>query len=176
MAAFSTAEESRPVGSPPGILGTEFLAAMESLGVPENKTRTYDFPVRRFSECRQEVMEKMIRLRKEVDPEIVFLPAGSDLHQDHQVVHCEGLRAFKDRTVWGYELPWNQITFVAHAFITLQRAHLDAKWKAMQCYRSQLELGRPYFCWNFVEGLGRLRGVQIKAEFAEAFEVMRVKW
>jgi LmbE family N-acetylglucosaminyl deacetylase len=176
VAAFSTAEESLPPGSPRGLLRGEFLAAMNSMTIPESNTRVFDFPVRRLSYHRQEVLEELVKLRKEIDPEMVFLPSGNDLHQDHQVVHGEGLRVFKERNTWAYELPWNQIEFTAQAFVTLQRKNLNVKWEALQAYKSQLELHRPYFSWTFVEGLARVRGVQVKAEYAEAFEVIRVRW
>jgi hypothetical protein len=29
---------------------------------------------------------------------------------------------------------------------------------------------------EFIEGLARVRGVQVKAHYAEGFEVMRMKW
>jgi LmbE family N-acetylglucosaminyl deacetylase len=78
--------------------------------------------------------------------------------------------------VWGYELPWNHIRFSAQAFVTLERSDVETKWEALKAYKSQLELKRPYFSWEFVESLARIRGVQVKAEYAEAFEVVRVKW
>jgi LmbE family N-acetylglucosaminyl deacetylase len=53
---------------------------------------------------------------------------------------------------------------------------VETKWEALKAYKSQLELKRPYFSWEFVESLARIRGVQVKAEYAEAFEVVRVKW
>lgn len=149
---------------------------MKLLDISEERQRIFDFPVRRFCNHRQEILEQMIALRREFDPEIVFVPTGSDLHQDHQIIHEEGVRAFKDRAVWGYELPWNQIEFKAQAFVTLARRHLAAKWRALQSYQSQIELGRPYFTREFIEGLARVRGVQVNAEFAEAFEVIRFRW
>ncbi|MFZ0635188.1 MAG: PIG-L deacetylase family protein [Candidatus Acidiferrales bacterium] len=176
VAAFSSAEESRPPGSEPGLLRREFMAAMKSMNVADSRARVFDFPVRRFGDHRQEILEAIVALRKQFEPDIIFIPAGSDVHQDHQVVHAEGLRAFKDRTVWGYELPWNQMEFKAQAFVTLERRHIESKWRALEAYRSQIELARPYFCASFIEGLARVRGVQVKAEYAEAFEVIRFKW
>ncbi|MBV9265218.1 MAG: PIG-L family deacetylase [Acidobacteriaceae bacterium] len=175
IAAFSTAEASLPPNSNPDRLGQEFLRATKTLGIPESKTFVYNYPVRQLGYHRQEVLEELIRLRREVKPQGVFLPAGTDLHQDHQVVHLEGVRAFKDVTVWGYELPWNHVTFSAQAFVRIQLSHLERKWEALQCYQSQLELGRSYFSWEFVAGLARLRGTQVQEEYAEAFEVIRIK-
>lgn len=175
VATFSTAEESLPEGAPPTMLRDEFVAAMEVLDIPAARYSVFDFPVRRLSYHRQEVLDELMVLKKKINPDAVFLPSGSDLHQDHQVVNAEGLRAFKDITLWGYELPWNQVTFSANAFLTLETRHLKRKWAALQCYQSQLELHRAYFTWEYVESIARVRGVQIKADFAEAFEVIRIR-
>jgi len=176
VAAFSTAEESLPPGAMPNRLRDEFLAAMQTLGIPHDNALVFEYPVRRLSYYRQELLEELVKLRKQIDPNMVFLPSASDLHQDHQVLNAEGLRCFKDMTVWGYELPWNNIGFPAQAFVTLEPCDLQAKWEALQAYKSQFELGRPYFSQEFIEGLARVRGVQVKSPYAEAFEVMRLKW
>jgi N-acetylglucosamine malate deacetylase 1 len=176
VAAFSTAEESLPPGAKPNRLRDEFLAAMQTLGIPHDNALVFEYPVRRLSYYRQELLEELVKLRKQIDPNMVFLPSSSDLHQDHQVLNAEGLRCFKDMTVWGYELPWNTIGFPAQAFVTLEPCDLQAKWEALQAYKSQFELGRPYFSREFIEGLARVRGVQVKSPYAEAFEVMRLKW
>lgn len=176
VAVFSMARESLPPGAPPDLFGTECRAAMRRLGVPEGNLQIYDFPVRRFTEHRQDLLEELVRLRRAIDPDAVLLPSAHDVHQDHQVVAAEGLRAFKERTVWGYELPWNQVSFSAQAFAVLERRHVDAKWHALTAHQSQIRLGRPYFRQDFVEGLARMRGTQMKAEYAEAFEVVRLRW
>jgi LmbE family N-acetylglucosaminyl deacetylase len=176
VAAFSTAEESLPPGAAPTLLRDEFLCSMQVLGIPPDKTFVFGYPVRRLSYYRQELLEELVKLRNQVNPSMVFLPSASDLHQDHQVLNAEGLRCFKGMTVWGYELPWNNIGFPAQAFITLEPCDLRAKWTALQAYKSQIELGRPYFSREFIEGLARVRGVQVKSPYAEAFEVMRLKW
>lgn len=176
VVAFSTAKESMPADVPPTLTRDECTEAMRLLGVPAENLTIHDYPVRRFTECRQDVLEELVKLRNQIKPDIVFLPSAHDVHQDHQVIAAEGLRAFKETTVWGYELPWNQVAFSAQAFVTLDRRHLEAKWQALTAYRSQFSLGRPYFTRDFVEGLARVRGTQIKTEYAEAFEVVRLRW
>jgi hypothetical protein len=76
----------------------------------------------------------------------------------------------------GYELPWNHINFSAQAFFSLKHRHVERKWAALQCYHSQAVLERLYLTKAFIEGIARVRGVQIKTEWAEAFEVLRLKW
>src|SRR5688500_2258387 len=71
-----------------------------------------NFKTREFPAVRQAILDKLIEIRKEFKPSIVFLPATSDVHQDHQVISQEGIRAFKHATIYGYEAPWNSFTFV----------------------------------------------------------------
>lgn len=176
VAAFSTARASLPPGSDPDLLRKEFNAAMDTMDVPDKRRFIYDYQVRKLNYSRQEVLEELVKLRNRIQPEMVLLPSGSDLHQDHEVIYNEGLRAFKDITVWGYELPWNHITFSAQAFVKLDQQHLDKKWEVLQAYESQFEKNRNYFTREFIEGLARVRGVQVKANYAEAFEVIRITW
>src|SRR5260370_37354738 len=53
VAAFSTAEESLPPEASPTRLRDEFLAALQTLGVPPEKTLVFGYPVRRLSDCGQ---------------------------------------------------------------------------------------------------------------------------
>src|SRR5260370_41365619 len=119
VAAFSTAEESLPPGAVPTRLRDEVLAAMQMLGIPLEKTFVFGYPVRRLSYYRQELLEELVKLRRQVNPSMVFIPSSSDLHQDHQVLNIEGLRCFKDMTVSGSELRWVNIGFPSQAFVTL---------------------------------------------------------
>lgn len=176
VSVFSTAEKSVPKGFPRTILKDEFYRAMSKLGIKRKQLTVYNYEVRKLSYSRQEVLEELVSLRKKIDPELVFLPSAEDLHQDHQTVYIEGLRAFKDITLWGYELPWNTITFPTRGFVTLESRHISRKWEALQEYKTQFVLNKPYFSLEFVKGLARVRGAQVKAEYAEAFDAIRTKW
>lgn len=170
-AAFSSAEKSLPSGVAPDALICELKAAMASLGIPESRRHIMDYPVRDFPERRQAILEDMVRLKEEISPELVLLPSSTDTHQDHLTVSQEGFRAFKDTTILGYEIPWNNRTFDTECFVILDEAHLKAKVEALMCYRSQLD--RFYANENFVRSLAVTRGTQIGAKYAEAFEVLR---
>ena len=99
------------------------------------------------------------------------MPSLHDIHQDHLTIAQEGLRAFKQTTVLGYELIWNNLEFNTGCFVTLSRTHVEAKCNALRAYESQNH--RPYMQADFVFSLARTRGVQIGVEYAESFEVMR---
>src|SRR5438445_3072024 len=112
----------------------------------------------------------MVRLRRDLLPDVVLLPCSHDLHQDHETVTREGLRAFRNGTMLGYEMPRNNITFAAQAFVVLAEEDLCRKVQALTCYESQKFRG--YTDERYIRALATTRGVQIGAENAEAFEVL----
>jgi len=169
--AFSTAEKSVPEGLPKNILEVEVREATKRLGIPPENLIIYKYEVRKLNYIRQEILEELVQIRNQLAPDLVFLPSPNDLHQDHQTVAIEGIRAFKQVSIVGYELPWNNITFHTQMFIKLQKRHIDTKLSALKAYQSQQH--KPYATEDFIQGWARTRGTQIGAEFAETFEVIR---
>lgn len=170
-AAFSTAKDSVPPGMPKDILKTEVRKATRQLGIDEKNLVIYDYQVRKLNYCRQEILEDLIQLRNKVNFDLILMPCLNDIHQDHLTLAQEGLRAFKNTSILGYELPWNNLTFNATCFVRLEEHHLENKINALKCYKSQKN--RDYIQSDFVMALALTRGVQIRAKYAEAFEVIR---
>lgn len=169
--AFSAAEESVPEGMPRDVLRQEVAEATAELGIEPANLRVLEYAVRNFPAHRQEILEDLIRIRAEDSFDLVLIPSLGDVHQDHKVVAEEGLRAFKGTTILCYELVWNNLAFQTTSFVKLDRRHVEAKARAMGKYRSQAH--RAYSSEEFIAALAKSRGVQIGAEFAECFEVLR---
>ncbi len=169
--AFSICTRSLPPELPPDTLAKEVMKATAILGIPRERVILFDFDVRRFKEFRQDILEEMIKIKAKVEPDIVFIPSPTDIHQDHQVISEEGLRAYKNTSLLGYELPWNNVSFNTRCFIKLNEKHIRTKLKALTAYKSQAH--RQYLNEEFIRGLAATRGVQINSKYAEAFEMIR---
>ena len=169
--AFSTAEDSLPDGLPSNTLEIEVKNATKKLGIKEENVIIYHYKVRKLNYVRQEILEDLIRHKREMMPDLVIMPSLHDIHQDHSTIAKEGLRAFKTTTILGYELIWNNLTFNTVSFVKLDKRHIEAKINALQEYKSQK--GRDYMSRDFIFSLARTRGVQIGCEYAESFEVIR---
>lgn len=169
--AFSTCRESVSKRFPNNILEKELLAATGILGIRQENVMVLDFPVREFATYRQKILDEMIRIGKEIEPSIILAPSKHDIHQDHHVIAEEAMRAFKKKTLFAYEVPWNNFTFNNQIYVKLQQRHIDRKVKAISCYESQK--GRDYVSMDFTYGQARLHGVQIGQEYAEIFEAVR---
>lgn len=170
--AFSAAEQSVLPQFPRDILRHEVVVATGALGIRAKDCFVLDFSVRRFPEFRQDILEKMVLLNKEYQPDIVFLPSIQDTHQDHLVIAQEGFRAFKKTTMLAYEVPWNNLDFRTTCFYVISEEQLKTKIKALQCYQSQVH--RSYVTEEFIRSLAITRGTQISQRYAEVFEVVRL--
>lgn len=170
--AFSTAQQSVPEGFPKDILKTEVKRATAKLGILPENLLIYNYEVRKLGYVRQEILEELIRLRKSNDFDLVFMPSLHDIHQDHTTIAQEGVRAFKNTTLLGYELIWNNLTFNTQCFVQLEKRHIEAKIEALKEYESQG--ARDYLSDEFIFSLAKARGVQAGCSYAEAFEVVRL--
>lgn len=171
-AAFSICEKSLSERLPKDTLKTELFEATNTLGIPKENVFVYDYEVRIFASHRQEILDDMIILANNIQPDIVFMPSLKDIHQDHYSIALEGLRAFKKTTILCYEVPWNNYAFENQAFSSVDIEDVENKIKAIKCYRSQE--GRPYVTGEYIRSLLKTHGVQIGVNFAEVFEVPRL--
>jgi LmbE family N-acetylglucosaminyl deacetylase len=170
---FSACEESVPAGFPIDVLRGEAQSSARVLGIQEENLRILNYRVRYFPTFRQEILEDLIKIRNEIKPDLVLLPSRSDIHQDHKTICEEGIRAFKFSSILGYELPMNHFGFSNQCYVSLDQALMDIKIQAIKCYKSQ-EF-RTYMTEAHFESLAKLRGTQAGFDYAEAFEVIRIR-
>jgi len=171
IAAFSMCEKSTPKGFHVGVIEEELYISMAKLNIPKSNVHTFDFEVREFPKYRQDILEQLIVLRKNIQPDLVFIPSSFDVHQDHKTINEEGIRAFKNASILGYEMPWNNFETRTDIFVTLEQKHLDHKIELLESYKSQNS--RTYSNFDFVKSLAILRGTQIQKPLAESFELIR---
>jgi N-acetylglucosamine malate deacetylase 1 len=171
LAVFSLCEKSTPAGFETGVIEKELLESSRFLGLKKENLHIFDYPVRDFPAFRQDILEDMIRLRKEISPELIFLPSSSDIHQDHNTIYNEGTRAFKHYNLLGYEMPWNNFGFKSYVFVNLTKEQIEKKINALKIYKSQVS--REYSSPEIIESLARIRAMQIGRQYAESFELIR---
>lgn len=171
-AAVTSCNETLPEKYPRGTLVEECKRATRILGIDENNLWFLGYEVRNLQEFRQKILDDFVKIYKTFTPDIVFMPSPADTHQDHKVTTQEGFRAFKNCNIFGYDLPWNCIDFRATCFSTLTEKEVYLKQMAISEYRSQAH--RNYMN-DFARPNARVRGAQSNQQYAEAFEVIRIK-
>ena len=169
--AFSGCEESLPANVENQTLRKEFQASHDALGISKDNRRVLDFKVRYFPRDRQLILETLIKLRTEIKPGTILVHSSFDTHQDHATLHQEAYRAFKNSTILGYEVTWNNRSDDLSFFNEVTEEQVCGKIKSIECYQSQLfRLSDPA---RVVNALATVRGAQSGCRLAEAFEVIR---
>jgi LmbE family N-acetylglucosaminyl deacetylase len=113
-------------------------------------------------------------LRSRGEPDLVFAPSPHDAHQDHRAVAELVPTAFRDHLTLGYEiLKWESDLAQPTVYLPLAEPVLREKIsKLHEHYGSQRD--RSWFEPETFTGLARIRGVQCRARFAEAFHVSKL--
>lgn len=148
------------------IVAEEFKKSMSVLGATYEML---DLPTRRLQEHRQEILDHLYKSDSEYD--LILCHSSYDQHQDHQTVQQEAFRAFKHKTILGYELPWNCMQFSTDFFVKLEQNHINKKIEMLDCYKSQAH--RAFISKQYVGDIARTRGLQVQSEYAECFELIR---
>ncbi len=156
------------------ILNSELLNAIKFIGLNEKKIIYLNFETREFPRDRQLILDHIYKLNKEKHYDIIFTPTRFDVHQDHETVTNEILRVFKrlPTSIFGYELLLNTFSFETSVFCNFNENQMNAKLKAFDCFKSQMS--RFYFSCQLFESTAKMRGAQMGADYAEAFEAIRV--
>ncbi len=155
---------------PEDIRRAECKEAAAILGI--RNLRVLDYPVRRFGQYRQEILQELIDIRGKEKYDLVFTHWKDDVHQDHSVIAAESFRAFKgvNTTLLSYEVPLDCQAFSPNVFVPLTQEDVDKKTEAVWCYQSEVAR-RPYFSKDaLVSSLG-YRGPFAGTRYAEAFEM-----
>ncbi len=108
------------------------------------------------------------------EPDLVLAPSAHDAHPDHRTLAELVPAVFRDHLVLGYEiLKWDGDLAQPIAYLPLAEPVLREKvQKLHEHYGSQSD--RTWFDAETFSGLARVRGVQCRARYAEAFHVTKL--
>ncbi|GDY32497.1 PIG-L deacetylase family protein [Gandjariella thermophila] len=108
-------------------------------------------------------------LRARTDPDLVLAPRAEDAHQDHRGLARLVTTAFRDHLVLGYEIvKWDADLGRPVAYQPLSAEIAERKARLLQQhYPSQRH--RPWYDREAFLGLARIRGIECRTRYAEAF-------
>lgn len=161
------------------LTGTEDRVAesTRALGmfVPAAKTRFAGLPDGRLPAYWNDVKQVLEELARDVTPDLVLAPRTDDAHQDHRLLGRLAGTVWRDALVLHYEIPkWDgDLTPPTH-YVGLSPAEARRKVELLdESFPSQR--GRDWWDDELFLGLMRLRGVECRAAYAEAFHTTKAK-
>lgn len=135
-----------------------------------------DLPDGRLPEHWGAVKRQLAGFRRGCEPDLVIGPQRDDYHQDHRLLGKLIPTEFRAHLVLGYEiLKWESDLPNPALYVPIpdEAAHRKAELLA-RCYPSQT--GRDWFDEETFLALMRVRGVQTRSRYAEAFVAEKLVW
>ena len=135
----------------------------------ELTVETHDLPDGRLPAVWGQVKEVIEALARSLSPDLVLAPSPGDAHQDHRTVGELVPTAFRDQLCLAYEIPkWDGDLARPNTYFPLTDDIARRKVELLdKCYPSQR--GRDWWDQETFLALARLRGVECRARYAEAF-------
>jgi LmbE family N-acetylglucosaminyl deacetylase len=129
----------------------------------------HDLPDGRLPAVWGQVKEVIEALARSLSPDLVLAPSPGDAHQDHRTVGELVPTAFRDQLCLAYEIPkWDGDLARPNTYFPLTDNIARRKVELLdKCYPSQR--GRDWWDQETFLALARLRGVECRARYAEAF-------
>jgi LmbE family N-acetylglucosaminyl deacetylase len=150
----------------------EHLKSMKVLGVPDNKVIFGPFTTRVFPDARQEILEYFLKLRREFQPDLIFVHSKQDVHQDHLTMTDEALRAFRGITVLGFDVVRSSYGFFPHFLVEVDEEDVNKKIEALSQYETYRD--RYYFNSELTRSIMVRHGALAEIPFAEGFDILRI--
>lgn len=129
----------------------------------------HDLPDGRFPAVWGQVKEVLEGLARSFRPDIILAPSSGDAHQDHRTIGELVTTAFRDQVYLAYEVPkWDGDMPRPNTYFPLTEEVARRKAELLdKCYPSQQS--RDWWGEETFLALARLRGVECRARYAEAF-------
>jgi LmbE family N-acetylglucosaminyl deacetylase len=129
----------------------------------------HDLPEGRLPSVWGQVKEVIEGVARSCRPDVIFAPSAGDAHQDHRTIAELVPTAFRDHIYLAYEVPkWDGDMSRPNIYFPLTDDVARRKTELLnKCYPSQQ--GRDWWGEETFLALARIRGVECRARFAEAF-------
>jgi LmbE family N-acetylglucosaminyl deacetylase len=129
----------------------------------------HDLPEGRLPTVWNDVKSILEEAARSTAPDLVIAPSPQDLHQDHRTIGEIIPTVFRDALYLAYEIPkWDGDMGRPSTYVPLPTNQARRKVELLhQCFPSQQ--GRDWWDDEVFLGLARLRGMECRAKYAEAF-------
>ena len=135
--------------------------------------KTFDLPDGRLPAVWGQVKQHLEDVANDVDVDVILTPRTDDAHQDHRLVAELVPTVWRDHLVLEYEIPkYDGDLGQPNLYVTLSEAIAREKVRLLaKAYPSQIH--RDWWDEEMFLGLARLRGMECRSRYAEAFVVKK---
>lgn len=113
-------------------------------------------------------------LKRDGGPDIILTHTDDDSHQDHRLIRELTWNTFRDHLILEYEIPkWDGDLGRANAYVALGESLLERKIELLLEHFAT-QRSKDWFDAGTFRGLARLRGLECRSRYAEAFRARKL--
>ena len=129
----------------------------------------HDLPEGRLPAVWASVKEIVEEVARSYAPDVIIAPSSADAHQDHRTIGEIVPTVFRDQLYLAYEIPkWDGDLGRPSVYVPVPAHTMQLKLELLhKCFPSQRD--RDWWDDEVFLGLARLRGMECRARYAEAF-------
>jgi LmbE family N-acetylglucosaminyl deacetylase len=129
----------------------------------------FDLPEGRLPAVWGGVKEVLEGIARSCSPDVIIAPSVGDAHQDHRTIAEIIPTVFRDQLYLAYEIPkWDGDLSQPSVYVPMSAEIVGRKVELLnKCYPSQRD--RDWWDDEVFLGVARLRGMECRARYAEAF-------
>jgi len=129
----------------------------------------FDLPEGRLPAVWGNVKEILEEVARSCSPDVIIAPSFDDAHQDHRIIGELVPTVFRDQLYLAYEIPkWDGDISRPSMYVPLPTRTAQRKVELLnKCFPSQRN--RDWWDDEVFLGIARLRGIECRARYAEAF-------
>jgi LmbE family N-acetylglucosaminyl deacetylase len=130
----------------------------------------FHLPEGRLPDAWGGVKEILEQVARSCSPDVIIAPSSADAHQDHRTIAEIVPTVFRDQLYLGYEIPkWDGDISRPSMYVPMSANLARHKVELLhKCFPSQRN--RDWWDDEVFLGLARLRGMECRAPYAEAFK------
>jgi LmbE family N-acetylglucosaminyl deacetylase len=130
----------------------------------------FELPEGRLPDAWGRVKEILEQVARSCSPDVIIAPSPEDAHQDHRTIGEIVPTVFRDQLYLAYEIPkWDGDISRPSVYVPMSADTARRKVELLhKCYPSQRR--RDWWDDEVFLGLARLRGIECRARYAEAFK------
>ena len=134
----------------------------------------HDLPDGRLPAVYGQVKEVLEDVARSVAPDVILAPSAADAHQDHRTLGSLVTTAFRNQVLLSYEVPkWDGDLDRPNVYFPISDDIARRKCELLdKCYPSQLS--RDWWGEETFLALARLRGIECRSHYAEAFSCAKM--
>jgi len=147
----------------------DFLANATSANIEIMSFRDGFFP-----EQGEAIKQWFEELKGRFNPDLILTHRRDDAHQDHQLVCRLTWNTFRDHQILEYEIPkWDGDIGQPNVYVPVSAAALERKIELLMAHFGS-QRSKQWFDEETFRGLARIRGMECRERYAEAFFARKV--